>query len=84
MARKKESGILYSSPTWCDQCWNPLMVFPSLNHGILRGNSAAVFCGDGPAAEDARAVPGWDVRAAFAELGLSIAVSFCSSLVAET
>eukprot|EP00960_Hanusia_phi_P006873 196302-Hanusia_phi.AAC.1 len=28
---------------------------------------------------------GWDGRAAFAELvGLSIAVSFCSSLVAET
>eukprot|EP00960_Hanusia_phi_P019345 571532-Hanusia_phi.AAC.1 len=27
---------------------------------------------------------GWDGRAAFAELGLSIAVSFCPSLVAET
>eukprot|EP00960_Hanusia_phi_P037636 753040-Hanusia_phi.AAC.1 len=27
---------------------------------------------------------GWDGRAVFAELGLSIAVSFCSSLVAET
>eukprot|EP00960_Hanusia_phi_P018717 552140-Hanusia_phi.AAC.1 len=27
---------------------------------------------------------GWDGRAAFAELGWSIAVSFCSSVVAET
>eukprot|EP00960_Hanusia_phi_P022024 652646-Hanusia_phi.AAC.1 len=32
-----------------------------------------------------RMAVGWDGRAAFAEqLGLSIAVSFCSSLVAET
>eukprot|EP00960_Hanusia_phi_P021234 627070-Hanusia_phi.AAC.1 len=32
-----------------------------------------------------RRADGWDGRAAFAELGLSsIAVSFCSSLVAET